>query len=308
METSETHIHTEPPYDVRGTIISHGWYDLRPFSWDAKAGILRRVLRLQDGTVVLAEISDASVPEDPTAQVLLHHPEWLPIEAREEAADQVAYILRVNDDLDGFYALCRQRGEPWVRATAGLGRLLRSPTLFEDAVKVICTTNIQWGGTRRMVNQLVDVYGEPWPGDPTLKAFPTPEAIAAATPEEFAERVRLGYRTPHVHALACRVAAGQLDLEALTDTKLPTPELRKRLLAINGVGPYAAASLLMLLGRYDDLSVDTEFRQFVSRRYFGGEKVSDAQMRAVYEDWGEFKYLGYWFELWTHYQERGQGG
>ena len=47
-------------------------------------------------------------------------------------------------------------------APAGIGRLLRSPTVFEDLVKVICTTNVQWGGTKRMVRELVDAFGLPF--------------------------------------------------------------------------------------------------------------------------------------------------
>ena len=148
-----------------------------------------------------------------------------------------------------------------------------------------------------MTSELVDALGEPYPFDGGLRAFPTPEAVAATSPEAFGEAVRLGYRGPYVHELACRAAAGSLDLEALRDPGVPTPELRKRLLAIKGVGSYAAATLLMLLGRYHDLAVDTEFRQFVSEKYFAGQRVSDAEAKAVYDDWGRWKYLAYWFDI-----------
>lgn len=57
--------------------------------------------------------------------------------------------------------------------------------------------------------------------------------------------------------LARAVASGALDLEVLKTADLPTLELRKRLLAIKGVGDYAAANLLMLLGHYDFLPVDS---------------------------------------------------
>jgi 3-methyladenine DNA glycosylase/8-oxoguanine DNA glycosylase len=99
------------------------------------------------------------------------------------------------------------------------------------------------------------------------------------------------------------VASGELDVEALPNANLPTPELRKRLLAIKGVGPYAAATLLMLLGRYDELAVDTVFRLFVSKRYFNGQRPSDAEARAVYDDWGRWKYLAYWFDIWEGLDE-----
>ena len=60
---------------------------------------------------------------------------------------------------------------------AGAGRMLRSPTVFEDLVKTICTTNCTWSATVRMVTALVDELGVAAFGGRT---FPTPAAMAAA--------------------------------------------------------------------------------------------------------------------------------
>ena len=60
-------------------------------------------------------------------------------------------MLRLDEDFAEFHALCKSRGGVWQNINRGVGRLLRSPTVFEDLVKVICTTNVQWGGTKRMV-------------------------------------------------------------------------------------------------------------------------------------------------------------
>jgi hypothetical protein len=74
-------------------------------------------------------------------------------------------------------------------------------------------------------------------------------------------------------------------------------------LAIKGVGSYAAATLLMLLGRYDELAMDTVFRRFVSEKYFDGEQPSDADAQTIYADWGRWKYLAYWFDIWEGLEE-----
>jgi 3-methyladenine DNA glycosylase/8-oxoguanine DNA glycosylase len=148
-----------------------------------------------------------------------------------------------------------------------------------------------------MVRSLVQTFGQPFPGDPTFKAFPSPGVIAAVPLDDFAASVSLGYRAPYVHALASRVACDGYDLEALRHSRLPSTELRDELRAIKGVGPYAAATLSMVLGRYDQLAVDTELRQFVSQTYFGGSSVPDADAIAVYDDWGPWRYLAYWFDL-----------
>jgi 3-methyladenine DNA glycosylase/8-oxoguanine DNA glycosylase len=105
----------------------------------------------------------------------------------------------------------------------------------------------------------------------------------------------LGYRAPYLLKLARDVAAGRTDLEPLRDRALPTPELRKRLIALPGIGPYAAAALLALLGRHDFIPVDTEAVSAVSKFFYGGRKVGANEINAVFAHWGEHKALAYWF-------------
>ena len=295
----QTHLSITPPspFDYECTAHSHGWVVLAPNVWDPERGALQRVERLSSGKVVLLDITGAGSVERPRIAIEVSHSGKLSQEEQSEVTASVGRMFRVSEDFSEFYALCRKRGKRWLKLTAGLGRLLRSPTLFEDIVKTICTTNIQWGGTTRMIASLVNALGEPYPGDVASRAFPTPEAVAAAPPEAFTETVRLGYRGPYVHALAKRVASGELDLDALRDQDTPTPQLKKQLLSIKGVGSYAAATILMLLGRYDEVAVDTAFRQLVSKKYFDGERPSDREAQAVYDDWGKWKYLAFWFDI-----------
>lgn len=245
------------------------------------------------------EITGGGSPRAPALQIGVESDTALSPAEADEIRRKVGHMFRLDEDLSGFYIMCATRGEPWASADVGLGRLLRSPTLFEDVVKTIATTNTQWGGTKRMIAALVGALGDPLPGDPARRAFPTPEAMAAAPPELFTEVARFGYRGPYVAELARRVTSGELDLEALLHSDRPTAELKKELLAIKGVGPYAAATLLMLIGRYDVIAYDTVFRDFVSGRYFGGERPDPKTMMAVYDDWGTWKYLAYWLELWV---------
>ena len=41
--------------------------------------------------------------------------------------------------------------------------MIRSPSVFEEVVKTICTTNCTWSATVRMVSSLVQNLGEPAP-------------------------------------------------------------------------------------------------------------------------------------------------
>lgn len=286
------------PFCFADTAYSHGWVVLAPNTWAPERQSMQRVHRLRTGQVVLLTISGTDDHLQPEIMIDVAHEGMLSLTAQRTIRDDVAHMFRLDEDLADFYALCKERGGRWTPVPDGRGRLLRSPTVFEDVVKTICTTNIQWGGTKRMVQELVDAFGTPYPEDPTRRAFPTPETLAATSHDTFIERVNLGYRAPYVHELAQRITAGELNLETLPHADLPTPDLKKKLLTIKGVGNYAAATLLMLLGRYDELAVDSVFRQFVGDTYFDGAYPSDAEARAVYDEWGSWKSLAYWFDLW----------
>ena len=89
----------------------------------------------------------------------------------------------------------------------------------------------------------------------------------------------------------------RLDLNNLENPDLPTEELQKALRKIKGVGPYAAHTLLMLLGRYGRLAYDTVMRDFLRAKYDLGDKPTLEDANRIYEEWGKWKFLAYWFEI-----------
>ena len=189
-------------------------------------------------------------------------------------------MFQLDVDIAGFVEF--SRGSPahaWV-ARAGFGRLLCGATLWEDAVKIIATTNTTWRQTVRMIDLLVAKCGG---------VFPTQEEVARFTVDELQSDCRLGYRAKSIHALA------SCDLSSLPDS---TEDRYKFYLSLPGIGPYGAAHLLAMDGRHDFIAVDTEFRRFVRNRYHGGRRVSDATMLRRYRKWGKWKYLAYWSESW----------
>ena len=294
------------PFDFPGTAYSHGWAVLEPNRWDGGRLSLTRTERLSRGRVVHLTITGTGSAGGRRVRADVDHEGELRAEERVAVRRSIRRMFRLDEDLESFHDLCRKAGHRWEAASLGLGRLLRSPTVFEDAVKTICTTNVQWGGTKAMVHGLVRHLGEPGPlsfadpgqPEPTRpNSFPTPQAIAAADGRTLGA-VRLGYRSPYIRELAERVAGGDLDLEEFRALDSPTDEIRRALLDIKGVGPYAAATMLMLLGRYDHLAVDSVYRAFVAARYFEGRRPSDREAERVYAGWGSWKYLGYWFDLW----------
>jgi len=196
-------------------------------------------------------------------------------------------MLRLDEDLSGFYALIEDDPElGW--ATRGAGRLLRSPTVFEDVVKTICTTNCAWSGTIRMVGSLVAKLGD--------GAFPSPEVMAAANESFYRDVARAGYRAAYLRSLAASVAAGTIDLEQLNDPELSDDEAAQRLLALPGVGPYATAHVMMLVGRYSPLILDSWTRPKYAR-LTGRRTVSDRTIERRFRRYGKHAGLAFWLYL-----------
>jgi 3-methyladenine DNA glycosylase/8-oxoguanine DNA glycosylase len=281
-----------PPFNFHSVVKSHGWLQLTPFLYDEEARTLRYTDRLQSGRVLEFRIRPTAAGVSVTA------PAPLTSSDRKEIAGKVAWMLGLDQDYSSFYKAAR--GEPGLRKARRLahGRVLRSPTLFEDVLKTILTTNTLWAATRNMTLKLVSAFGSAGPDG--TRAFPTPQQIADAGAAAIREKVRAGYRAPAIHELGERVATGTLDLEALKHSSLPTLELRKELLGIRGVGPYAAANLLMLLGRADFIPIDTYALKMVSLEWHRGRKVTPKHVERAFSRWGEFKGLAYWFWDWKH--------
>jgi 3-methyladenine DNA glycosylase/8-oxoguanine DNA glycosylase len=281
-----------PPFSFRALVRSHGWAQLPPFDWDEQRGVLKTVSELETGRVIAIALREA--PDGVCATIDAD----LGADEREEVACQVHRMCALDRDLSAFYL--RARREPRLAHVEprALGRLLCAPTLFEDTVKTILTTNTAWSGTRRMVEALVAQFGAPLQSDPAGRAFPSPRRLADSDEPTLRRETRLGYRAPFVLALANAVASGALDLESFRSSPLPTPELRRELLAIKGLGPYAAASLLMLLGRYDYVPVDSWARRLVSEAWHDGEPVGPPEVEAAFAGWGEWRALAYWFWDW----------
>jgi 3-methyladenine DNA glycosylase/8-oxoguanine DNA glycosylase len=281
------------PVDLRRTIASHGVADLPPNRIDEEAPSLDVTQLLGRGATTI-RIS-AGRKGHARVEVLAGRATV----ARVYAA--AARVLRLDEDLSPFYAAAAADPElSWV--TSGAGRMIRSPTVFEEVVKTICTTNCTWSATVRMVSALVEHLGEAAPGatdGPLGHAFPTPEAMARKESAFYTETVRAGYRGEYLRSLARSVASGKLDLEALgtaTADELPDDELAAQLLTLPGVGPYAAAHIMMLLGRYSRLILDSWTRPKYLR-VSGAKQAKDSTIERRFRRYGPYAGLAFWLYL-----------
>jgi len=263
---------------------SHGWYDLPPFAYDRGAGTLAR--KVEGGEIVFRarrgrlEASGSGVP-------------------RAQIARIAKRVFSLDLDLSAFGASL-EPDSPLARGLErGGGRMLRAPDLFEDAVKMLLTTNCSWDATRGMVIRLVALAGRDG-------AFPGAEAVARFSPATLRSRVRCGYRAVALSRFARRVASGRLDLSAWESPATPAVEVREAILREHGFGPYAAEGLLRILGRHDFLALDSWVRKKYRQLYRGPAKTVDGAIARRYAKYGAFRGLALWLDLTKEWHEGAQ--
>ena len=286
--TTRLILETPPDFNFKTAVYSHGWCQLLPFEMDlenwrlsyvfAGAKPVSAVVYETAGKIGI-ELGAARINQKQEAQILR----------------DVRHILRLDDDLSGFYRLTRKEKRlGWVAKLNG-GRLLRSPTVFEDLVKTLCTTNCSWALTKNMVRNLVEKLGaESADGK---RAFPAPEAMAGVTEEFYRHEIRAGYRAPYFAELAEKVASGKLNPETWLASDLPTRELKKEMKSVKGVGDYAAENLLKLVGRYDGLALDSFLRGEFYKKHNGEQICADQEIEAFYEKFGSWRGLAIWCDM-----------
>ncbi len=284
------------PVDLVRTLNSHGFVDLAPMHPAEDYRSVEITLRAGRGRPRTVRIHAG---RDGHGAMTILGPSVSPAVAERFAAG-VRHVLRMDADLSPFYAMAAE--DPDLSWTiSGAGRMVQSPTVFEDVVKTICTTNCAWSATRRMVHALVEHLGEPAPGAPATgplgRAFPTPEAMAEAGEGFYRDVARAGYRGAYLIQLARGVADGHLDLEryaAASAEHLPDDDLERELLELPGVGPYAAAHIMMTVGRYHRLILDSWSRPAYAKATGRTRLVPDRTIERRFRRYGPYAGLAFW--------------
>ena len=289
MPSTTLSLPTPRPFELRLCLFGHGWIDLPPHAYDEATETFSTVLQLGNQSI------DAVVRPGGrgTLALRLDSRRRLGPRQREEAGRQIRHALRLDDDLTGFHALCRSEpGLRWV-ARRGAGRLLRSPTVFEDLMKLLLTTNTSWAGTRAMTRNLVEACGEPSPSG--RRGFPAPDQCLRDA-RWFRDVVRAGYRAEGALQLARKFAESTLDDDTFLRPQ-PTTELRERLLSLRGFGPYAAGQAMRLFGHYEELAIDSWCRARLAELASSKRPPSDRAIARRYAKFRPFQGLALWMDL-----------
>ncbi|MCC6284020.1 MAG: hypothetical protein IT439_01775 [Phycisphaerales bacterium] len=279
---------------------SYGYFRLAPNLWTPDTRTLTRILDLPAGPVTLhltqppgGGRGDAALRGRPLRIVPSR-----PLDAgeRAEVSRAVERMLRLTET-DAHLRAFHKADPRW--KASGRGRLFRSPSLFEDVVKTVTSCNVTWPGTIAMNRALCAVLGRGG-------AFPSPERLRRARPSTLRARCRVGYRDTRLIALADLFARGAIDEAALCDPARPDDAVFKELQELPGVGPYAAANIMQLLGRYAFLPLDSEALRHgrTVLGHLGTDREVLNAVRAHFAPFGAHAFRSYWLELWAHYEAK----
>jgi len=261
---------------------SHGWCGLAPSAYDEDRRRFHRTLALPDAgplTVTVDETGGVSWGRVPGTDV-----------DRAEVRRQLRRMLCVDDDVTEMHAAFARA--PWLRwdPVRGGGRLLRSPTVWEDLARMLATTNCSWSLTKAMTTKLVDSLGEMGPAGE--RAFPTPAAVRAAGVDHLRGVIRAGYRAESFVALA----ATTHDVESWLGSPLSDADLSAQIQSLRGFGPYAAEGMLGILGRPRGFAIDSWVRVKLPA-LLGKRSMTDDQIRKRYRSFGRWAGWALWTEL-----------
>jgi hypothetical protein len=99
---------------------------------------------------------------------------------------------------------------------------------------------------------------------------------------------------------------GRIDPARFASGTMTDEQVRDEVLEWPGIGPYAAANILQLLGRYAHLPLDTESVRH-GRTVLGMKGPSRSIMKRIdahFSPFGEQRFRSYWFELWGFYEAK----
>jgi 3-methyladenine DNA glycosylase/8-oxoguanine DNA glycosylase len=295
---------TPGDYLLRRDVCSYGYFLLAPNHWDPRAAVFSRVVTLGDGPALVQVQQDGRAG----SELAVKADRAISRAEKKDLAAQLTRMLRLDEDASTL-AEFHDRDPRF--AGIGRGRLFRSPTLFEDVIKTVTSCNVTWPNTVNMNRRICEVLGDSVEVKGGKRhAFPTAKKLARTRPTTLRSRCRVGYRDERIVELARLFTTprskGGVNAAWMEDPATPDDALYDALIELPGIGPYAAANMLQLLGRYHLLPCDTESVRH-GKSVLGMTGTPAQIMKKIHEHFapmGRHAFRSYWFELWEFYEKK----
>ncbi len=271
-------------FSLKNTVMAHGWVYLLPYNWDGSA--------LYGALSVNNDAFDFNISEK-GKNISIDLVGRTSIYSEDDFIPIFRYALSLDFPIEDFIGLCTARKNDKLKdmAKAGWGRLLRSTSAWEDAVKTLFTTNCTWENTQRMTLNLCETFGERTKSGKS--AFPSAKKLVKGNAR--LKEVRIGYREKYLSELAEKVANGDISLDSCQSSSgRSREEVERDIKSLKGFGDYAANHLLMLYGWTDFLPIDREVMKYLNLKPLKhGEIPKNIEH---YSEYGKFRFTAYKLE------------
>ena len=180
---------------------------------------------------------------------------------------------------------------PLVRKRPGM-RVPGALEPFEAAVRVVLGQQVSVGGANTIAGRIVERWGVPTGvvSGPSF-SFPSPVVLAEAPVEEAGMP---GQRGRAVRNLAAAVADGDIDLLNSGSSQ----ELREKLLALPGIGPWSAAYIAMRASGDPDAFPVGDLGLVKAFAALGGGSKAELERRTErWRPWGSYAAMHLWASL-----------
>lgn len=220
--------------------------------WD---GRYRRALAVR-GRPLTVQVEQHGDLHDPVLIVSILTPGKCTVEDLSALRDQMVWILGIDVDLDLFYDLADADGRTRSIKDRFLGvRPPRFPTLFEAIVNAIANQQLSLEVGIELLNRFTERFGARPDDGQGLAAFPEPETILDAAPQELRS---LGFsmrKAGYVMNCACAIESGATAIAGLASAD--RARATEALVSLQGVGRWSAEYVLLRgLGRTDVFPAD----------------------------------------------------
>ena len=287
---TEITIKSDTQFSFKSTPFSHGWIDLAPFR------LLSDQKKLTTSFKYAGNIYQIRIASQTDQNIIVSLDTKTDDAFKKYLSAMIKHMFRLDEDYSQFYSRVNSSEDyAWISEKSA-GRMFRCATLWEDMVKILCTTNCTWHLTRIMVNNLVEKIGS--------GVFPAPEEVAGKSEKYLRDEIKMGYRSPYLLELSRSIAEGSLNLDTFTQWPGDTSGLYIEMRKIKGLGDYAVSNLLKLLGCYDYYGSDSWSRKKFSEKYLNGKECTEKDISKRYDHLGKWRGLFFWLDMTRDWYER----
>ncbi len=211
-----------------------------------------------------------------------------PALSAEETRRLVVRMFDLDADLAGFASLAA--ADPVLSRIVPRRPGIRLPQLldpFEGIVRAIVGQQVSVAGAATLLDRLVRLLGEPAPplDEHRFLAFPSPAAMASASPEALGATGQTRAKVAALQGVAAAVLDGRIDWDRLRGGT--AEESHATLVALPGIGPWTASYVRMrTLGDRDafpasDLGVIKALRTLTPQ----GDRITLPEIAVLGERW-----------------------